>query len=76
MAGLMPGLRIYGKIGGICPVQGFALESGILTYSSVDVGGGSNFFKVGFFGRWVFAIFLKSFFLQGGCLQFFKGGFL
>ena len=42
----------------------------------IDVGGGSNFYKVGFFGRWVFAIFLKSVFLQGGCLQFFKGGFL
>ena len=23
----------------------------------VEVGDGSNFFKVGFFGRWVFAIF-------------------
>ena len=37
----------------------------------VEVGDGSNFFKVGFFGRWVFAIFKRWVFLQGGCLQFF-----
>ena len=51
-------------------ILGVARQCGVGD-TRVDLGGGSNFFKVGFFGRWVFAIFLKSFFLQGGCLQFF-----
>ena len=41
----------------------------------VEVGGGGNFLKVGFFSRWVFGIFLKKVFLQGGFLAFFKKRF-
>ena len=37
----------------------------------IEVGDGNNFFKVDFFGRWMFAIFKRWVFLQGGCLQFF-----
>ena len=39
------------------------------------MGGGGNFLKVGFFSRWVFGIFLKKVFLQGGFLAFFKKRF-
>ena len=44
--------------------------------SHLEQGGGGNILKVGVFARWVFGIFLKKVFLQGGCLQFFLGRFL
>ena len=37
----------------------------------LELGGGGNFLKVGFFSRWVFGFFLKKVFLQGGFLAFF-----
>ena len=57
--------------------QGQQLQLLLLTEDQLllEVGGGGNFLKVGFFSRWVFGIFLKKVFLQGGFLAFFKKRF-